>query len=105
MPTPHVICARKFCCCNLAFILFALELFEGNDQAMICYYHQFIIVCVQILDSTEEAIERSLASTGHATSRATEIYSKSSATSCLTWLLMFVMTCVFIMVVLLIRVT
>ncbi|KAF4352444.1 hypothetical protein G4B88_018876 [Cannabis sativa] len=53
----------------------------------------------------EEAIERSLASTGHATSRASEIYSKSSATSCLTWLLMFVMICIFIMVVLLIRVT
>ncbi|KAM6544492.1 hypothetical protein CsatB_025228 [Cannabis sativa] len=59
----------------------------------------------KILDSTEEAIERSLASTGHATSRASEIYSKSSATSCLTWLLMFVMICIFIMVVLLIRVT
>ncbi|PON53186.1 Vesicle transport protein, Use [Parasponia andersonii] len=59
----------------------------------------------KILDSTEEAIERSLASTGHATARATEIYSKSSTTSCFTWLLMFVMTCIFIMVVLLIRVT
>ncbi|KAL5570481.1 hypothetical protein UlMin_027056 [Ulmus minor] len=59
----------------------------------------------KILDSTEEAIERSLASTGHVNTRAAEIYSKSSGTSCLTWLVMFLMTCVFIMVVLLIRVT
>ncbi|KAL1218578.1 hypothetical protein V5N11_012572 [Cardamine amara subsp. amara] len=58
-----------------------------------------------ILDSTEEAIEQSLASTGHATTRATKIYSQSSKTSCFQWLLIFAMTCVFIMVVLLIRVT
>ncbi|XP_010448326.1 PREDICTED: uncharacterized protein LOC104730799 [Camelina sativa] len=59
----------------------------------------------KILDSTEEAIEQSLASTGHATIRATKIYSQSSKTSCFQWLLIFAMTCVFIMVVLLIRVT
>lgn len=59
----------------------------------------------KILDSTEKAVEVSLASTGHATSRATQVYSQSSKTSCLTWLAMFVMMCVFIMVVLLIRVT
>ncbi|XP_024013679.1 uncharacterized protein LOC18021594 isoform X2 [Eutrema salsugineum] len=59
----------------------------------------------KILDSTEEAIEQSLASTGHANVRATKIYSESSKTSCFQWLLMFAMTCVFIMVVLLIRVT
>ncbi|KAK3218264.1 hypothetical protein Dsin_012234 [Dipteronia sinensis] len=59
----------------------------------------------KILDSTEKAIEQSLASTGHANVRATKIYSESSKTTCFTWLLMFAMTCVFIMVVLLIRVT
>ncbi|KAJ1400653.1 Vesicle transport protein, Use1 [Sesbania bispinosa] len=46
----------------------------------------------KILDSTEKAIEHSLASTGRANVRATAIYSESSKTSCLTWLLMFVMT-------------
>ncbi|KAL5986998.1 hypothetical protein ACLOJK_015333 [Asimina triloba] len=59
----------------------------------------------KILDSTERAVEHSLASTGHANVRAMTIYSESSKTTCFTWLLMFVMTCVFIMVVLLIRVT
>ncbi|KAK9939183.1 hypothetical protein M0R45_015889 [Rubus argutus] len=58
-----------------------------------------------ILDSTEKAVESSLASTGHATARASDIYSKTSKTKCFTWLLIFVMTCIFIMVVLLIRVT
>ncbi|KAI4335327.1 hypothetical protein L6164_013982 [Bauhinia variegata] len=59
----------------------------------------------KILDSTEKAIEHSLASTGRANTRATAIYSESSKTSCLTWLVIFAMTCVFVMVVLLIRVT
>lgn len=59
----------------------------------------------KLLDSTEKAVEHSLASTGHASTRAVEVYSKSSKTSCFTWLLMLVMTCIFIMVVLLIRVT
>ncbi|XP_027332838.1 uncharacterized protein LOC113847768 [Abrus precatorius] len=59
----------------------------------------------KILDSTEKAVEHSLASTGRANVRATAIYSESSKTSCLTWLVMFVMTCVFVMVILLIRVT
>ncbi|GAB2222056.1 hypothetical protein Drorol1_Dr00013254 [Drosera rotundifolia] len=59
----------------------------------------------KILDSTEKAVEQSLARTGHATARAMQVYSESSKTSCLTWLIMFLMTCVFIMVVLLIRVT
>ncbi|KAK6141625.1 hypothetical protein DH2020_024628 [Rehmannia glutinosa] len=58
-----------------------------------------------ILDSTEKAVEHSLASTGHANSRAMEVYSQSWKTSCFTWLLIFAMTCIFIMVVLLIRVT
>ncbi|XP_044488317.1 uncharacterized protein LOC123213051 [Mangifera indica] len=59
----------------------------------------------KVLDSTEKAIEQSLASTGHANERAMKIYSESSKTTCFTWLLMFVMTCIFVMVVLLIRVT
>ncbi|KAK6164540.1 hypothetical protein DH2020_001404 [Rehmannia glutinosa] len=58
-----------------------------------------------ILDSTEKAVEHSLASTGHANSRAMDVYSQSLKTSCFTWLLVFAMTCIFIMVVLLIRVT
>ncbi|KAF5932479.1 hypothetical protein HYC85_028650 [Camellia sinensis] len=59
----------------------------------------------KILDSTEQAVEQSLASTGRANVRAMDIYSKSFKTTCFTWLLIFVMTCIFIMVVLLIRVT
>ncbi|VVB05781.1 unnamed protein product [Arabis nemorensis] len=59
----------------------------------------------KILDSTEVAIEQSLASTGHANVRASKIYSESSKTSCFQWLLIFAMICVFIMVVMLIRVT
>ncbi|KAF5730643.1 hypothetical protein HS088_TW19G00235 [Tripterygium wilfordii] len=59
----------------------------------------------KILDSTEKAIEHSLAGTGRANVRAMDIYSKSSKTTCFTWLLMFLMTCIFIMVVLLIRIT
>ncbi|XP_031493627.1 uncharacterized protein LOC116259827 isoform X2 [Nymphaea colorata] len=59
----------------------------------------------KILDSTEKAVEHSLASTGHANTRAMEVYSRSFNTTCFTWLLIFVMSCVFVMVVLLIRVT
>ncbi|KAL6900940.1 hypothetical protein ACP4OV_005616 [Aristida adscensionis] len=59
----------------------------------------------KILDSTERAVEHSLATTGGATSRAAEVYSLTSKTTCFQWLLMFVMTCMFVMVVLLIRIT
>ncbi|XP_078172747.1 uncharacterized protein LOC144566570 isoform X2 [Carex rostrata] len=59
----------------------------------------------KILDSTERAVEHSLASTGRVNVRAMEVYSKTSKTTCFTWLLMFFMTCIFVMVVLLIRVT
>ncbi|XP_059670161.1 uncharacterized protein LOC132315776 [Cornus florida] len=59
----------------------------------------------KILDSTEKAVEHSLARTGHASTRAMDIYSKTSKTTCFTWLILFAMTCIFIMVVLLIRVT
>ncbi|KAK2970155.1 hypothetical protein RJ640_019623, partial [Escallonia rubra] len=59
----------------------------------------------KILDSTEKAVEHSLASTGHASTRAMDVKSSSFKTTCFTWLVIFVMTCIFIMVVLLIRVT
>ncbi|MCL7042858.1 hypothetical protein MKW94_009700 [Papaver nudicaule] len=59
----------------------------------------------KVLESTERAVEHSLASTGNVNARAMEIYSQTFKTTCFTWLLIFVMTCVFIMVVLLIRVT
>ncbi|GJN04111.1 hypothetical protein PR202_ga21629 [Eleusine coracana subsp. coracana] len=59
----------------------------------------------KILDSTERAVEHSLASTGRATSRAAEVYSLTSKTTCFQWLLIFMMTCMFFMVVLLIRIT
>ncbi|KAL3849948.1 hypothetical protein ACJIZ3_011830 [Penstemon smallii] len=59
----------------------------------------------KILDSTEKAVEHSLASTGHANTRTMEVYSQSMKTSCFTGLLIFIMACIFLMVVLLIRVT
>ncbi|PWA51566.1 vesicle transport protein, Use1 [Artemisia annua] len=59
----------------------------------------------RILDSTEKAVEHSLATTGRANTQAMAIYSQGSKTSCFTWLLMFVMTCIFVMVVLLIKAT
>ncbi|XP_077234367.1 uncharacterized protein LOC143876542 isoform X2 [Tasmannia lanceolata] len=59
----------------------------------------------KILDSTERAVEHSLASTGYANTRAMEIYSETFKTTCFTWLIIFFMTCIFVMVVLLIRVT
>ncbi|XP_021852388.1 uncharacterized protein [Spinacia oleracea] len=59
----------------------------------------------KVLDSTETAVEHSLASTSHANVRAMHIFSQSSKTSCFTWLLMFVMLMVFMMVVFLVRIT
>ncbi|KAF6159691.1 hypothetical protein GIB67_029949 [Kingdonia uniflora] len=59
----------------------------------------------KILDSTEKAVEDSLAGTGYANKRANEIYSKSFSTTCWTWLVMFIMILIFMGVVLLIRVT
>ncbi|XP_015065529.1 uncharacterized protein LOC107010760 [Solanum pennellii] len=46
----------------------------------------------KILDSTEKAVEHSLASTWHATFRAMDVYSRSFKTTCFQWLLIFVMT-------------
>lgn len=59
----------------------------------------------KVLDSTEKAVEHSLAGTNRANTRATAIYSQSTKTSCLTWLVIIFMISVFIMVVLLIRIT
>ncbi|CAA7392099.1 unnamed protein product [Spirodela intermedia] len=59
----------------------------------------------KVLDSTEKAVEHSLAGTGRVNARAMAIYSQSTKTSCFTWLGIFLMTCIFIMVVLLIRIT
>ncbi|KAK9688999.1 hypothetical protein RND81_09G027100 [Saponaria officinalis] len=59
----------------------------------------------KVLDSTEQAIEHSLATTSHVNVRASNVFSQSSKTSCFTWLAMFVMLMVFMMVVLLIRIT
>uniref|UniRef100_A0A0E0E0Z0 Vesicle transport protein USE1 n=1 Tax=Oryza meridionalis TaxID=40149 RepID=A0A0E0E0Z0_9ORYZ len=66
--------------------------------------HQSVQETEKILDSTERAVEHSLASTGRATTRAAEVYSLASKTTCFQWLLIFMMTCMFIMVVLLIRI-
>ncbi|CAI9300674.1 unnamed protein product [Lactuca saligna] len=59
----------------------------------------------RILDSTEKAVEHSLASTGQANTQAMAVYTQTSNTSCFTWFLMFLMTCIFVMVVLLIKLT
>lgn len=69
------------------------------------YANNVFVIRVQILDSTEEAVEHSLASTGRANTQAVAIYSETSKTSCFTWLVMFLMICIFVMVVLLIKVT
>lgn len=59
----------------------------------------------KVLDSTEHGIEHSLASTNQANIRAKNIYSKSIKTGCLTWLIIFVMCCMFLLMVFLIRIT
>nr|CAB3452986.1 unnamed protein product [Digitaria exilis] len=59
----------------------------------------------KILDTTERAVGHSLAGTGHANVHAAVVYSLTSKTTCFQWLLLFVMTCMFVMVVLLIRIT
>ncbi|KAL3734112.1 hypothetical protein ACJRO7_023458 [Eucalyptus globulus] len=59
----------------------------------------------KILDSMEKVVEHRLASTNQVNVWAMEIYSESSKTTCFTWLLIFTMTCIFILVVLLIGVT
>eukprot|EP01018_Ginkgo_biloba_P039882 Gb_17989 [translate_table: standard] len=67
--------------------------------------NQSLLDTEKVLDSTEQAVEHSLASTNHANERAGEIYSESFKTSCLTWGIIFIMSCMFLLVVLLIRIT
>lgn len=59
----------------------------------------------KVLDSTEQAVEHSLASTNHANKRAQDIYSQSFMTGCLSWLLIFIMSCMFLAMVFFIRIT
>lgn len=68
-------------------------------------YKNVHLLLMQILDSTERAVAYSLAGTDRANARAVEVSSLTSKTTCFHWFLLFVMTCMFIMVVLLIRVT
>ncbi|THU68880.1 hypothetical protein C4D60_Mb08t08520 [Musa balbisiana] len=49
---------------------------------------------IEILDSTENAVEHSLASTSRASKPAIEVYSESFKTTCFTWLVIFIMICV-----------
>ncbi|KAK9115883.1 hypothetical protein Sjap_014830 [Stephania japonica] len=65
--------------------------------------HQSLKETEKLLDSTETAVEHSLASTGHANVRAMEIYSNSSKTSCFTLVAAFIAIWLFVMVVILIR--
>uniref|UniRef100_A0A0E0EQC8 Vesicle transport v-SNARE N-terminal domain-containing protein n=1 Tax=Oryza meridionalis TaxID=40149 RepID=A0A0E0EQC8_9ORYZ len=67
--------------------------------------NQSVQATEKILDSTERAVAYSLAGTDRANARAVEVSSLTSKTTCFQWFLLFVMTCMFIMVVLLIRVT
>nr|POE55255.1 hypothetical protein CFP56_02252 [Quercus suber] len=91
---------RQFPNFDLVFLLHYAWRLGSNDSS-----HEVSDSNFEILDSTEQAVEHSLASTGRANVRAMKIYSESSKTTCFTWLAIFAMTCIFIMVVLLIRVT
>ncbi|KAH7295908.1 hypothetical protein KP509_27G070300 [Ceratopteris richardii] len=59
----------------------------------------------KVLDSTEQAVEHSLASTNQANKRAQTIYSQSFNTGCLTWVIIFIMSCMFLLMVFFIRIT
>lgn len=59
----------------------------------------------KVLESTEDAVEASLASTNRANVRMGSLSSQSWKTSCLTWLILFVVFGMFVFMVVLIRVT
>lgn len=59
----------------------------------------------KVLESTEDAVEASLASTNRANVRMGALSSQSWKTSCLTWLILFVVFGMFMFMVVLIRVT
>lgn len=67
--------------------------------------NQAVLDSEKVLDSTEQAVEHSLASTNQANKRAQDIYSQSFKTGCLTWLIIFVMSCMFLLMVFFIRIT
>jgi SNARE protein 1 len=60
---------------------------------------------LQVLDSAEQAVEGSLAATNHVNQRAHEIFSQSYKTGCWTWLIIFAMSLMFLLMVFLIRIT
>lgn len=59
----------------------------------------------KVLESTEDAVEYSLASTNRANLRMGTLSSQSWKTSCLTWLVLFMVFGMFMFMVVLIRVT
>ncbi|KAG0602926.1 hypothetical protein M758_10G052400 [Ceratodon purpureus] len=59
----------------------------------------------EVLESTEEAVEYSLASTNRANERMGTLSSQSWKTSCLTWLVLFIVFGMFMFMVVLIRIT
>jgi SNARE protein 1 len=59
----------------------------------------------RVLDSTEEAVEHSLSATNRANVRAGFIYKSSWWTGCWTWLILFLMILIFILMIGLIRFT
>ncbi|KAI5075292.1 hypothetical protein GOP47_0009368 [Adiantum capillus-veneris] len=67
--------------------------------------NQAVLATENVLDSTERAVEHSLAATNQANTRAQAVYSYSFKTGCLTWLIIFFMSCMFLLMVFLIRIT
>ncbi|KAI5069080.1 hypothetical protein GOP47_0015381 [Adiantum capillus-veneris] len=59
----------------------------------------------KVLDSTEQAVEHSLAATNRANTRSQAVYSHSFKTGCLTWLIIFIIFCMFLLMVFFIRIT
>ncbi len=58
-----------------------------------------------LLIGTEAALEHNLASTNHVILKAGRLYSQNWKTTCLTWLLLFVVCGLFLFMVFIIRVT
>ncbi|MCO5546591.1 hypothetical protein L7F22_000020 [Adiantum nelumboides] len=67
--------------------------------------NQAVLDSEKVLDSTERGVERSLAATNQAKTRAQPVYSYSFKTGCLTWLIIFFMFFMFLLMVFLIRIT
>ncbi|XP_040383480.1 uncharacterized protein LOC121055323 [Oryza brachyantha] len=67
--------------------------------------NQAVQATEKTLDSTKRGVSNSLIGTGRANARAVEVYSFTSKTTYFQWFMGFVMTCMFIMVVLLMRAT